>query len=82
MTDILDTTEQFFSGIGFRTPATRFLAGSGIGAAVVFAAKPSAMFTPSGEPREWSLISEDEDATPFPWYMGVIVPGALLGLLV
>lgn len=72
--------EQFFMSVGLDSPVKRFAAGSvAVGGALV-TLQPEMMFS-GGSPRPWSIVSQDAEATPIPWWLVAVGAGAAIGTL-
>jgi len=88
MAGIIDGAERFFDGMGlmsgdFAVPK-RMMIGGLAGAFLVTYFKPAVMFE-SGQPRQWSLLKDNSDAssaTPTPWWMVPLAGAIICGVLV
>ena len=82
---VIDRFESALDGIGLmRGPMAipkRLVFGAILGGLVVTYIKPNFMFV-DGQPREWSVTSEDDDATLFPWWSLPIVGALLFGVFI
>ena len=67
---------------GAAAPLKRTAVGLALGGIVVFGLKPSLFFNPDGSLRPWSMTSNDANATPVPWWVGVAFPAVVLGVLI
>ena len=68
---------------GGATPIGRAAIFGAAGGAFAYFVRPSASFKPDGTPKEWILTNQnDPDATLFPYWAYVIVPGVIFGVLI
>ena len=67
---------------GETAPLKRFLFGAVGTTGLLWLAKPEAMFGPDGEPRPWSLISDDPSATNLPVYVPPVITGFVLSTFI
>lgn len=68
---------------GAQTPLGRAALFGGAGMAVAYFVRPSLSFKPSGAPRSWIVTNgNDPEATLFPWWAWIVVPGALFSVFV
>jgi len=67
---------------GSAAPLMRTALGLAIGGGVVFGLQPSLFFNSDGSLRPWSMMSNDPNATPVPWWVGVAFPAVVLGVLI
>lgn len=67
---------------GETAPMKRFLVGSSVTLAALWLAKPSIMFDESGEPRAWSAVSDDRNATSLPVYVPALLSGFVLSTFI
>lgn len=83
---LLDPIEGILDSVGLMegelAPIKRFVVGGAIGAGIVFGAKPSLAFTADGQLRPWSVLSDDANATPVPWWFMVGLPAVVLGVFI
>ncbi len=84
MTDAaMDALESTVARLpGGASPEVRALWGAGIGAALVYGLKPDFMFTKTGATKPWSVTHPGAGSTPFPAWMGVVLPAFILGVLI
>lgn len=70
----------YYLGLGANVPASqRFIVAGALTGGVIYLAKPNAFFTKDGTMKEWSLISDDPNATPVPaWLIPVFVGAAVV----
>ena len=67
---------------GTRTPVGRAAIFGGLGAITAFGIKPSFSFKPDGTPRPWIVTnSGDKEATLFPYWAYILVPGFIFSVL-
>lgn len=81
--NLMSPLERLFMQIPLgNTALGRSLIGMGAGAAIVYGVKPNVSFFPNGAPRPWIFTdSKNPEATIFPWWAFIVVPGALFGVL-
>lgn len=76
MSATIDKVEDAFSALGLgQSPLMRGVAGFGVGCLISSAIRSDIMYK-NGQARPWSMLSDDRDATPFPWWS----PGLALGI--
>lgn len=87
MADIIDKLmpnapwEQSLAGLGMATPGKRFIVGSAIGTALVWALRPGMAFDASGQPKSWTMISDgSQDSTALPWWALAVAPGVIFSV--
>lgn len=87
MADIIDKLmptapwEQGLANLGMGTPGKRFIVGTAIGTALVWAMRPSGAFNSAGEAKPWVLLSDpSEDSTSLPWWALAIAPGVIFSV--
>lgn len=83
----VDYLESSLDKVGLMTGnnavAKRMAFGGLVGGFITTYFKPSFMFMPNGEPRQWAMISTNEqESTWFPWWTGAVIGGFSLGVLV
>lgn len=65
------------------SPAGRGLLFAAAGGATAYYVRPEMSFTKDGRPREWILVDPgNPEATLFPWWAYVVVPGVLAGIFI
>lgn len=65
------------------TPIGRTLVFGGAGAAFAYTVRPAMSFYPDGRPREWILVDRSNpEATLFPYWAYLVIPGALAGIFI
>lgn len=70
--------EQALANLGMETPAKRFIVGSAVGAAIVWAIRPPSSFDQNGQAKSWVVISDpSQDSTAIPWWGLAILPGVI-----
>ena len=79
--DVITPLENFIGKLpGGSSPLGRSAIGAVLGGVIVFGLKPKIMFK-DGKPLPWSWTDPgDPLSTPFPWWMGVILPAVILGV--
>jgi hypothetical protein len=74
-------SDKFFGGmaaVGLKTPMTRFIVGSAVGALAVYAIRPATAFNADRTAKKWSLLAhEGEPSTSAPWFVLALIPGVL-----
>ncbi len=62
-------------------PSARAAAAGGLGYLIASTVKPSVSYDKNGNQRPWMLTDPDAaDATLFPWWAWIVVPGAIFGI--
>lgn len=76
---ILRPLEDMFGALpGGKFPVGRALWAGGLGGTYMYVMKPRVSFTLQGDVRPWILTSPNaDDSTWFPYWMWIVVPGAL-----
>lgn len=78
---VLDNSQSKFetslATMGMATPARRFIVGTAAGALIVWAMRPSSSYDESGQARDWTLASDDPNATSLPWWGLAMIPGVI-----
>lgn len=68
---------------GAHTPLGRAALFGGAGGAFAYVVRPSLSFKANGAPRSWIVTNgNDPEATLFPWWAWIVVPGALFSVFV
>jgi hypothetical protein len=68
---------------GASTPVGRAVVFGSLGGAIAYYARPSMSFKPDGTPKAWIFTdSADPDATLFPYWAYVAVPGFIFSVLI
>lgn len=80
----LTSVERFMSRLPLGTsPIGRTLLFGSLGAGIAYAVRPSMSFHADGRPREWILLDrQNPEATLFPWWAYIVVPGAIAGIFI
>lgn len=67
---------------GTSTPVGRAAIFGGLGAGIAFGTKPDFSFKQDGTPRPWIITNPgDKEATMFPYWAYVLVPGFIFSVL-
>lgn len=84
MSNILDSLkptaswESGLASLGMATPAKRFVVGTAVGAALVWAFRPEAAYDANGQPKSWVMIADpSQDSTSVPWWGLAMIPGVI-----
>lgn len=65
------------------TPTGRVLLFGGAGGAFAYFVRPSISFNPDGSPKPWIMFdANNSNATLFPYWAWIVVPGVLFGVFV
>lgn len=78
--DLMPTApwENSLANLGMGTPTKRFVVGTAIGTALVWALRPGSSFDAAGNPKGWVMTSDPaEDSTSLPWWALAVAPGVI-----
>jgi hypothetical protein len=82
MTEVLDKIEGAFTGLGLaQSPLMRGAFGFVVGSVVAEALRPQISYR-GDERRPWAVVSNDKDATLFPWWTYGVGTGMLFGMFI